>query len=682
MIETDNGRIALVLDERGAIRALRDACGRDLLVTGGVPAFALQYLDGDGRFHVVTSDDAASVEHDGLRTTYRGVGAPGFAVTLAVRLIEDAPMTAWTLELTQPDGVVVADVQFPYAVTPYRDGGTLLLPIREGRLLPDPRPDQLPPDHPSVWRFGGPTAFDHYPGTTAAQFLAYYDDLSGVYLAAHDPDGGVKNLKAVHHPAGLRLGLSHVVGWAGAGTYALGYETVLGAFTGDWHTAADLYRGWYEAARKPTRLADRADVPGWLLDGPVHVILRAQGELDTGPATPQPEVTPITAALPWLDALADRIGGPVLPVVMAWEGPGPWVYPESFPVAGGDQAMRDFTAGVRERGWHAGTYCNGTQWVTEHLWTGYDGWDLYRSAGAGSVARTPSGRAWRNGWDAPWRTSFTGCAAAPATREQARAYVGRLIDLGFDWVQFLDQNCGAAAFPCYARDHGHPPAPGRWMTEALDAILDDFDDLAGRQVAYSVEGPPNDYALSRFAICDIRPDLNPGSVAIPLYQYLFHEYVLTQATFAPAPNPYAAEIRTATSFVHGDVPSAILGRDGRLNTWSGTESMPWSLWDSAPGDQDAALRLLWEASALRRGAGREYLVLGRMLAASPVRGDVLHAAWQAADGRRAVALANWTRTPVTVEAPPGRLHLGAGVAEVAGEIVLPELSVALLELAT
>jgi hypothetical protein len=247
-------------------------------------------------------------------------------------------------------------------------------------------------------------------------------------------------------------------------------------------------------------------------------------------------------------------------------------------------------------------------------------------------------------------------------------------------VQFLDQNCGAASFPCYADDHGHPPAPGRWMTEALDAILDDFDDLAGQEVAYSVEGPPNDYALSRFAICDIRPDLNPGSVAIPLYQYLFHEYVLTQATFAPAPNPYAAEIRTATSFVHGDVPSAILGRDGRLNTWSGTESMPWSLWDSPPGDQDAALNLLRDASMLRRGAGRDYLVLGRMLASSDVRGDVLHAAWRAADGRRAVALANWTRTPMTVETPAGRLHLGGRITDVAGEIVLPAVSVALVEL--
>jgi hypothetical protein len=448
-------------------------------------------------------------------------------------------------------------------------------------------------------------------------------------------------------------------------------------------------------------------VPSWLLDSPLHVILRAQGELDTGPASPNPEVVPYTNALPMLDTLSESVDAPLLPVVMSWEGPGPWVYPESFPVAGGDDAMRAFTGAARARHWHVGTYCNGTQWVTEHKWTGYDGWRHFaEGGGADSVCRTPDGQPWRNGWDVAWRTSFTGCVAAERTGELARDYVSHLLELGFDWVQFLDQNCGAAAFPCYSSDHGHPPAPGRWMTGALDTLIDAFDDLAaraGRDIAYSVESAPNDYALSRFSICDIRPDLSRDSQSIPLYQYLFHEYILTQAAFAPGPNPYWMELKTATSFAFGDVLTAILGRGGRLNTWSGT---PWSPWDTPPGDQEAVLTLLRRATALRRQVGRDYLVLGRLLPQSPVsdvdivtwqegtRAEsapaVMHAAWQAQDGRRAAALCNWTKQARTVRLTSAGndgnavLHLRAddqthAVQVDADSLELPPLSAAVLE---
>jgi hypothetical protein len=92
-------------------------------------------------------------------------------------------------------------------------------------------------------------------------------------------------------------------------------------------------------------------VPAWLLDSPFHAVMRIQGELDAGPTGPHPEFTPYENALPLLDAVAARLDSRLVPIVMAWERPGPWVYPDCFPPVGGEESLRRFTAAARERGW-------------------------------------------------------------------------------------------------------------------------------------------------------------------------------------------------------------------------------------------------------------------------------------------------------------------------------------------
>src|SRR5438046_210225 len=123
----------------------------------------------------------------------------------------------------------------------------------------------------------------HYPGYTTAQFLAYFNDRAGLYLACQDSSGLIKLIKPVHHEPGIRLGMAHVGDWPQNGERQLEYQVVLGAFTGDWYAAAELYRSW--SLKQPwaqTPLTARQDVPDWLLDSPPHIILRVQGELDLG----------------------------------------------------------------------------------------------------------------------------------------------------------------------------------------------------------------------------------------------------------------------------------------------------------------------------------------------------------------------------------------------------------------
>src|SRR5262249_31934543 len=151
-------------------------------------------------------------------------------------------------------------------------------------------------------------------------------------------------------------------------------------------------------------------------------------------------------------------------------------------------------------------------WVIEHYWSGYDGREFFETHhGADSVSRTHTGEPWKEFWDATWRPSYAGCLGTALTRETADHFLRTVIDeYGLDWVQFLDQNVGCATFPCFAEDHEHPPAPGKWMTEKMHALIDIFNtramsarnDNSGRSIVFSVEGPPNEYFMPHFQICD------------------------------------------------------------------------------------------------------------------------------------------------------------------------------------
>lgn len=325
-----------------------------------------------------------------------------------------------------------------------------------------------------------------------------------------------------------------------------------------------------------------------------------------------------------------------------------------------------------------GTYCNGTQWVTGHDWTGYDGMEYYATHGGDeAVCRDPAGAPVANGWDRGWRRSYSCCVAVARTREIAADLVERMGELGVGWVQFLDQNCGAASFGCYSADHGHPPAPGRWMTTAMSDLLNDLDRIGSRHdgMAFSVESAIADNLLGRFASADLRPDYASGD--IPLYTYLFHQYVITHATFAPAPPPHTALLRTAQAFVMGDQPGVTLGPNGRV--LDGTADV-WPSWDTPLGNQTAVRLLLRRTIALRRGPGKPFLLFGRLRRDSGVsdiaeitwahhdrlyhRPAVLTAAWTSPAGHHATALANWTDThqPATITTPstkPATLHIQA-----------------------
>ena len=67
----------------------------------------------------------------------------------------------------------------------------------------------------------------------------------------------------------------------------------------------------------------------------------------------------------------------------------------------------------------------------------------------------------------PIRTHTAFCITEDAGRRIMAEQVRIMADEKVDFFQFLDQNIGGGAFPCYRADHHHPSVPGREGTDAM-----------------------------------------------------------------------------------------------------------------------------------------------------------------------------------------------------------------------
>ncbi|MBI2941682.1 MAG: hypothetical protein HYY04_14710, partial [Chloroflexi bacterium] len=206
----------------------RSAPDQEFIEAGAVaPAFVVQYLDDGRRYRQLTSSQAENVEvsvrEEGGKVTltacYRRLGGLDLDVTTTVWAAPDARFSYWSIALANDADLLITDVQFPFVVLRYRLAGSpgseaLLWPYWAGSLVKSPRPQDLLPDCPHTWQMRPENApWSHYPGEITAQFMAYYNDRAGIYIACQDDSGRIKRIRPVHHQPGLRPGITHVGDW-------------------------------------------------------------------------------------------------------------------------------------------------------------------------------------------------------------------------------------------------------------------------------------------------------------------------------------------------------------------------------------------------------------------------------------------------------------------------------------
>jgi hypothetical protein len=654
----------LIDSESGAISSFRSTYGieRELLKADHVrlPLFKMGLMNDGGEFRTVASSEATQIKvqkdstegEQRMNLEYKGIGGLPIDAHVTIRFPAKESLTYWSLELKNGTAYWIGHIQFPVIEVPFDNPGNgysshILWSQADGALAGPVEPARSgdpfwggwEANRPEVWRS------NNYPGQwISAQLMAYYNDAGGLYIACDDPAGLPKFISPLLEDDGVTMGLGHYPGTRGPGETKLPYNVVLGTFHGDWYAAAEIYRDW--ASKQPfctTKLAERKDRPKWFTDSPVGITFPMRGQSDwDAPARVNPEYTPAINALPYLEELASKLDSPIMPIIFNWEHGGPWVQPDAFPPIGGEPAMRQFMAAAKDRGWHPVIYGDGLCWVTWQKNTNYDGMPYFRAHGGEmAIVRKWDGSFWEDVW--PWRRNYIACVGTEGGRQMILDMTRKMAEFGPDVVQQFDQGPGPKA--CYAKDHGHPPVPGPWMTTAFASLIKaDIETArsATPTVAMSCEGAPPETYLQSFQIWDARVR------TCPLYSFLYHEYANGHEGFyTNRVNDEALRLSAARAIVTGYMINFTLRDKGRIEyDWDQT-------WTRAVPDQDAILDWTKRLNHFRGGIARDYLVYGRMLrpwiVSNVTERDfgwgneplVQSATWQAQDGRIGIVLANY-----------------------------------------
>ncbi|MBR6470516.1 MAG: hypothetical protein IKS83_01840 [Victivallales bacterium] len=599
----------------------------------------------------------------------------GTTAEVTVRRINPAEI-CWGIRIDLGmDTLQVEWIDFPRVRIRHEQGGKLLLPINEGTLLDDPQIREHTWLQPSYAEYPMTGVSGFYPGPVAAQFEAYYRDEKGLCVICPDAAHAPKTVDArAENSEAIRLMLQHFT----SGQSELPYEVRFIAFEGDWQNAAELYRAWMEENDHtlPKPLVER--LPKWLADSPVVVAYSVRGHgPDSGTMAPN-EYFPYEAALPTLQRYREAWGGPLLALLMHWEGTAPWAPPYVWPPYGGEELLRDYAKKLHAQGDALGLYCSGIGWTQRsNIDPTYDCQRKFQELHVDrEVCAGPRGERYSrvcNGYNTI-RIGYDLCASRPFTHDTVKHEVASAAQAGVDYLQYFDQNQGCASPLCYSHDHGHPALPGPWHTDAMRELLADAQTAANSTVL----GCENAAAEPYLGVCqlnDLRSHLawGCGGVPVPLYSYLFHEYtsgfsgncVCLAAWVDVERTPDFLLWHLAWHFVAGNLLTVVL-KDGGDIHWC------WSRdWSESFPEQAPIIQLVKNLARWRRE--HPELVAGRMVKCPKVEcanvvihrvempdlaaPAVLASAWQKADGNRVVILANTTRKeqPCTVEGHPGTI---------------------------
>ena len=175
----------------------------------------LKLLDEKGNPYYYTSNEATDIvvrkEANGCTICYKNIHGVGIDCIATVRAYKEEGFS-WRLSVNNKSGMTMEWVEFPQIKvenTLKGNGGKsqLFWPAVEGVLVEDAKiRDKSMMKYREITRkTGGYNGA--YPGSAVMQFMAYYDDKSGLYFGAHDPACAPKVLEWYEKDDGIVLEL-------------------------------------------------------------------------------------------------------------------------------------------------------------------------------------------------------------------------------------------------------------------------------------------------------------------------------------------------------------------------------------------------------------------------------------------------------------------------------------------
>lgn len=84
-----------------------------------------------------------------------------------------------------------------------------------------------------------------FPAIVETQFIEYFDERSGLYVASHDNQNCLKAINIYRKAGGVLLEFRHFTGCEFGKNYIMPYPMVFEFFKGDWQDGAEIYKKWF-----------------------------------------------------------------------------------------------------------------------------------------------------------------------------------------------------------------------------------------------------------------------------------------------------------------------------------------------------------------------------------------------------------------------------------------------------
>jgi hypothetical protein len=648
------------------------------------PLFTIRFRDElkNGEIHEFNALQAGKckikVRNEVIALTYSNFEAADLGVIITVKVSEDSPRMLWNISINNNTGFTIDHIDFPNVVVPddlIGTGGTgrIFWPAQEGCLIEDIRIREESPwlkfrpiEYPQLG-WGG-----YYPSSAQMQYMAYYNENGGLYLAAHDGNCNPKGIE-FHRVSekGIKLDFRLFPGGPGKGLYTMPYDMVLEVFDGDWYDASAIYRDWRESSVMPVpaKIRDNKMLPDWYFESPVVITYPVRGHKDMGDMTPN-ELYPYTNALKIIDRYNKAFDSKVMALLMHWEGSAPWAPPYVWPPYGGEKNYLEFVKGLHDKGNLAGLYASGIGYTLHsNTDTTYNMYREYKEKGLEKVMKiAPDGTLATNGvctGPNAQRIGYDMCPANDFVKEVVSDQITRIVASKTDYIQYFDQNLGGSCYPCYGTSHGHAYGPGLWQNNAMHNIFKTFLPIlekAGNKPIVGCEAAASEANLPYLLFNDARATINLfAGRPVPAYAFVNHEYVnnfmgnqnAVSAAIDVKQSPFNFLQRLAYSFCAGDMLTVILRGNGDMIWDWGTA------WETEIPDQGSIIELVNALNSWRLGTGKDYLVYGRMQKPLPFKGatnvpmitrpgkrsidfpSVFTSNWQSENGRKSQFFVNY-----------------------------------------
>ena len=609
---------------------IKESIYADKFIKDSDELFNLTLLDKSGKRIKLFSNQFSMVESEDGKFVFQNLNLfDGKIVINKRRGTEDF---SYFISVQNNTDLIIESVRFPILHIPCKllgDGGndTIFWPALEGTLIERANENKYYTDA-AIKYGGGYTGLA--PAGASMQFMAIYSDNGGLYFGTHDKDCNFKDFEYFFEENGtVRFECTHFVG--GCKDYDMPYPVVLKEFAGDWQDAAEIYRSWLYTSgmNLPEKISARKDLPQWIYDSPVLMIYPVRGGTDKDFDESMKEncYYPYSNILPVVDKYSSCFDSNIMALMMHWEGSAPWSNPYVWPPHGD---LSDFEYTVKElhnKNNLIGLYASGLGITTKSVKdSSYDITDRYIGENWSEATCRDSAGAEIPVTELSFvRSGFEVCPYCEKTVDVTVNEAVKIAKADIDYFQAFDQNIGGMSHFCWSKEHGHPAAPGKWITDSMVEMLKKLRsgiEKAGKNMLIGCELAACE-PLMKYLVCnDLRwfITLRQGR-PVPAYNYVYHEYVcnfmgnqneLEKTTdFGAAPDNLL--YRTAYSFLAGDILSITLGDGGNIS-WG------WNapFYGDFP-ESECLTDLIKTANRWRRSFAKKYLLFGKLLKTEPAK---------------------------------------------------------------